>query len=94
MGVIYHKYENIRVQNFRVRNFRVKKFSDVSVCPKLKTPKIPEQGILVFLIFGFLEVSENIFTPKISGFTVDSKAHILFSSMHVSTLCCGRSAFN
>ena len=24
----------------------------------------------MFLIFGFLEVSENIFTPKISGFTV------------------------
>ena len=26
--------------------------------------------MFVFLIFGFLEVSENIFTPKISGFTV------------------------
>ena len=26
--------------------------------------------IFVLLIFGFLEVSENIFTPKISGFTV------------------------
>ena len=24
----------------------------------------------MFLIFGFLEVSENIFTPKFSGFTV------------------------
>ena len=24
----------------------------------------------MFLILGFLEVSENIFTPKISGFTV------------------------
>ena len=30
------------------------------------------EKIFVFLIFGFLEVSENIFTPKISGFTVHS----------------------
>ena len=28
------------------------------------------QKIFAFFIFGFLEVSENIFTPKISGFTV------------------------
>ena len=32
--------------------------------------KFRSRKIFVFLIFGFLEVSENIFTPKISGFTV------------------------
>ena len=33
--------------------------------------------IFVFLIFEFLEVSENIFTPKISGFTVNQPCQLI-----------------
>ena len=61
--------KNFHVRNFQVKNFRMREF-----VRKLKTPIISEQGIFVFLIFGFLEVFENIFTPIISRFTVSSIA--------------------
>ena len=43
---------------------------DIQTVFTLFATRMHHRKIFVFLIFGFLEVSENIFKPKISGFTV------------------------
>ena len=70
LKVIYCKSENFHVQKFSCKKFLSKIIFGCERLSEIKTPIISKQRIFVFLIFGYLEVSENILTPKISGFTV------------------------